>query len=561
MELMRIKHWTLLLAITVFSFAIKAYDAIRSPVLAALDPWGWVAMTREFLATHELNTFFTQTGYPPTFMYFVAALTSFGADAYDVVRYIPVISALNVIPVYLLTLDIFRSKRISTLATLLTITSRFYFMRTSIGVPESSAHFFVVFTLFFLWRALTTRRWTNVTFAAGFSAVSLLYYHFTLIIILPFLIALPFAMKPRKETLRAVVATIIPALLISGIIWYFRALPNMIHYYTGTKVYTYQIPVFERSITGILRLLVYSGAKTGVVALSELGYVAMALAVLAVLDLVFLQKTRAEHQKGIDFQLTYLIVLAALAFGLRAVYNLGVAGAGDSSVYVFSWAAMPIGIFASYSTTSGFDALVSKLNLSSRKISLKHVSTIVAVALIISLTLANLSAINYYKASSEGGLGIMQAHYYYKPMTDQEYYALQYLREHSPSNSLVLVVGVEHQILSFQAIVAERTIVSIKNASVVGETITMSGSIESSSLQYTNLTQAELRMNNQTHEPIYLVIGIRMVSLDVARANGFPPASTTLLEQLLLRGISAHTVVYSNEQVTVLQIQSATFSY
>jgi len=554
-----------LLVIGLFLFLIKAYDPVRSPVLAALDPWGWVNLTREFLITHELDPFFTQSGYPPTFMYVVAGIASLGADPYDVVRYIPIVSVLNVIPIYLLTLDIFRSHRISALTSVLATTSRLYFMRTSIGNPEGLSHFFFGFMFLFMLRALTTRKWTYEMLAAVFLAVTVLYYHFTLIILLPLLAAMLFTTGLQKRVTAKVLTTIVaPAALFSGIVWYFRFLPEIVHYYFGTRIYTYQIPAFEHSFIGYLYMLVHSVGKSAVVALAELGYAMTLLALVGVLGVFVWRRTGKGHTVGINSLLTYLFVLVFLAIALRTVYNLGIAGAGDSGVYVFGWIAVPAAAFASNIVAVGSNRLVGVFVGARKAISQKGVLKVVTVVLLVLLAVVNLSAVNYYKASSGGGLGILQSHYYYKCLTDEEYYALEYVRDNTPNDAIVIVIGVEQPILAYQAMVAQRTIVSVSNATSVGGNPVLDVIVMFPSLRSTNLTIAEMKLNAEGQQSIYLVTGIRKVNLEVARMDHSPPANTTLTEKLLMESIADLTKyeqVYQNDQVAVLQIFAACLYY
>lgn len=554
-----------LLVVAAFAIAIKALDPISSPVIGALDPWSWTAWARQFLSTGTLNSFFTQTGYPPTFMYFIAALASSGTDPYQIVRFIPIATALNVIPIYLLTLEILRSHRVATLASLLTVTDRFYFMRTSVGIPEGLAHLFFVFSLLFMLRGLVTKRWTNLLLAAAFLASSVLYYHFLLIILIPFAVVLPFTLQLGKRySVKALFTIIAPALTFSAIVWYIQVLPVMLRYYLGTKVYTYQVPVLQRSATGFIRLLAVSVGKTAAVAMGELGYVLVLFGFVGFAMVVLARRVRKEYGAGAGFLMTYLIVLAFLTVALRIVYNLGFAGAGDSSVYMFSWLAMPIAILAAYAIVVGLDSLQTNLAARPKPIPYKAIVRTLTVLVIISLCVANLSALNYYKAPAAGGMGILQGHYYYKAMTDQEYYAFDYVRHNSAKNALVLAVGVEEPILTYEAIAAERTIMGIQNVTVSGQNVTLYAFIAYPELHTGNLTRIQLKFQGEPPEPIYLITGIRKVNLDVARMDGFPPLNTVSMGALLLNTIrnqGQYEQVYQNEQVSVFKVLTGQLEY
>lgn len=193
-----------------------------------------------------------------------------------------------------------------------------------------------------------------------------------------------------------------------------------------------------------------------------------------------------------------------------------------------------------------------------------NISKVTTVSLIILLSIANLSALNYYKASTGRGLEILQGHYYYKCLTDEEYYALQYVRYNTPKDSAVLVVGVEEPMLTYQAMVAQRTIVSIWNATFAGGKLTLSVLIMYPNLHSVNLTGVEIKLNAQDQQGIYFVTGIRKVNLQVARSDGSPPPNKTLLEEFLINTVANFTRYdrfYQNDQVAVLQVFSAHLYY
>lgn len=352
-----------LILVTIVSFVIKIYDPLRSPVLAALDPWGWTIQARQFLATHVLDPFFTQTGYPPTFLYLVAAIAQVShADPYEVVRFLPILTTLNVIPIYLLALEIFHSQRISVLASLLAVTGRFYFMRTSVGIPEGLAQLFFTFALLFLLKSVFSPNWRNRFLAAVSIAISVVYYHFVFIILIPFLLVLPIAFWSRKRiVVREMGFTTAPAFLFAGLVWYLQALPTMVQFYLGTKVSTYARPTFENSISGMMRLIVYAVAKSSVVAFAEMGYVVTLLAIVGIAYLLR-EKAKENGMLGPRFLLTYFALLVGLTLMLRFVYDLGVSGAGDSSVYMFSWLTIPAAIFAASAVILGINQIGGNLH-------------------------------------------------------------------------------------------------------------------------------------------------------------------------------------------------------
>lgn len=553
-----------LLVVAAFSLAIKLYDPLRSPVLGTLDPWGWTAWAREFLSTGTVNPYFQKTGYTPTFMYLIAMVAVlFHSDAYDAVRFIPVLSALNVIPIYLLAFEIFHSRKVSALASVLAITSRYNFMRTSAGVPESFAQFFFTFSLLFMLKAFSQPTWRRRLCAGTFITISVLYYHFTILLLVPFLVVLPFAFWSRRKAITKEMAIlIVPPFLLCGVIWFFPLLPNMIHYYLGTTVATYARPTFENSLRGLLDVLAYSVAKSGVVGLSEMGYI---LAAFAFLGMMYWARRRFKENGavGVPFIATYLFVLVAAVLISRIVYELGVAGAGDSSVYVFSWLTIPASIFAAYIVFLGLGQIIEGLQTRIVLRDISRFAKVAAICTIILLGMVNLNSLNYYKAPA-GGWPIPDSFYYYKPMTDQTYYALKYIHDNTPSNSVILVVGVTGFILNDQAEVTNRTMIGISNLTIVNQDIKISGEIRFSNLSTANFTLGTIAPTNAQGQPVYVVTGIRYLTVEMAREHGMPPEIDVQNEQLLVSQLTNSTSVspfYQNDQITIVQIHSVQITY
>jgi len=557
------RDYALLVVVTIFAVVIKAFDPVRSPVVGALDPWGWTDTTRQFLATGQLSSLFTGAGYPPTFMYTVAAIASFGVDPYEVIRYIPIAAAFIVVPIYLLTLDIFDSHAVAALTALLTVTARYHFMRTSIGIPEGLSYFFLVLTLFLILRSLKSGKWIYRATAATSMTIAVLYYHFTLIILIPFFCALPFLLKADKRTVTVKIlgSIVIPSALAAGALWYFQVVGQIVAFYFGTSIRTYQVPTFERSLTGFLQVLAYSIGKTGAIALSNLGYMMAALGLLGFACVVFF---RAKQNKRLEtsFLVTYLLVLAFLTVFLWTAYSLGLAGAGDSSVYMFSWLTMPVAAFASYGIMVVSGTLWRNIKGASRISLGKRQIRAIAVAIVILVCLINLSAVNYYKAWDGNGLGVLKNHYYYKCMTDEEYYALAYIRDNTASDSMVLTVGVDSSILTHHATVSQRTMISVTNVTVeagnlIADLLIVYPEADTPSRRVSGV---KITLNGGDGGGLYFIEGIRKVSVDVARKDGSPPLGKTLMETVLMNEIlssAEYGYVYHNEQVTVLLLSHA----
>lgn len=556
------RDYVLLLIVTVFAVMIKAYDPVRSPVVGALDPWGWTYTTRQFLATGKLSPLFAGSGYPPTFMYTVAAIASLGVDPYEVIRYIPIAAAFIVIPVYLLTLDIFESHTVAALTALLTVTARYHFMRTSIGIPEGLSYFFLVLTLFLILRSLKSGKWIYRATAAASMTITVLYYHFTLIILIPFLCALPFLLKAdrRSVTMKILGSIVVPSVLVAGVVWYFGVAGQIITAYFGTSIRTYQVPTFERSLTGLFHLLAYSIGKTGAVALSHLGYAMTALGILGFVWFMFFRGKKSKRLEVVFF-LTYLLVLVFLTLMLRTVYNLGLAGAGDSSVYMFSWLSMPVAAFASYAVLVALETLRKNIEGVFKTCHNKRLMRAIGVTIVLVVCLINLSAVNYYKAWDGNGIGFLRSHYYYKTMTDEEYYALAYIRDSTPGNSTVLTVGVDASILTYQATVSRRTMISITDMRIEeGNIITDLLIVHpDQSIPHRRVAGVKIALWGKG-AGVYFIEGIRKVSLNVAREDGSPPPSKTLMENVLINEILSSTeygYVYRNKEVAVLHVPHA----
>ena len=563
-----------LIIVTAFTAVIKAVDPISSPVVGALDPWEWTAMTRQFMATGALSSFFTQTGYPPTFIFLVAALSSFGIDPYQIIRFIPIATALNVIPIYLLALEIFRSHRVATFASVLTVTDGYYFMRTSIGIPEGLSHLFFAFTLLFILRGLISKRRRDLLLAVTLLTTSLLYYHFLFIIVIPFAVVLIFTFQLGRRYSAGILVTIIaPALAFSAGAWYLRILPNMIRYYSGTtKFYTHQSPIVQLSATGIFGLAASVGNAMSF-AVGQLGYILVLFGFGGFVLVFILRHVRHDFRAGVGFLVIYVTVLALLTIAMRLVYNLGLAGvgAGASSVYMLNWLVMPTAMLAGYAIVDGLDKIGMSRAARLKRISYRTLVRVLTVVSIISLCVVNLSAINYGSVpDASGDLGILQSHYYFKVMTGQEYYAFDYIRQNTPRVAIVLAVGVEEPILTYEAIASERTVIGIQSVTVAGQNVTLSAFIAypdrpiTPALPTANLSTIKMNMQAQPQHPIYLITGIRKVNLDVAESNGFPPPNTALLDALLVNifvSQGKYEQFYQNEQVSIVRVSMGQLEY
>ncbi|MFH0848643.1 MAG: hypothetical protein V1857_04000 [archaeon] len=550
----------LMVPLFIGALLLKAYDPIVSPVIGALDPWGWVVQTRRLLATGQLDTWFTQTGYPPTFLYMIASISSLGIDAYDVIRYIPILASLCVIPIYLLILETSGSRQVAAATALLTVTARWHFMRTSIGIPEGLSHTLLVFTLYYVLRSLRTEKRMDRACAAILMAVTVLFYHFTLPIFAAFLALLPFFVRfrSRGSDFRTLVTVVVPALILGGVAWFFWVTGSIISTYFTATFPGYQAPSAAISVWSSLYLLAYSIGKLGAITLSTVGYVMTILALLGLAGLIAFGRNRKTMRMETRFLLSYLIALALLAFVLETTYNFtGIAGTGISRLYIFSYLTMPAAALASHAIASGVETLRKFMRQIPAAMRDRRISKAIPVAIMILVCVANLTSINYYKAWSGKGLGFLESHYYVKFLTDEEYYALAYLRDNTPRDSIILTVGVDEGILTHHATVSRRTMISINDL------------VDEGKFVIANITTVSPELVSERHQSmmsfdgkdghIYFLSGIRKVSSETAARDEPPPPKKIMMEQFLTARITdskGYERVYRNNQVTVLKLSS-----
>jgi len=547
----------LLLLVATFVLLLKSYDPVFSPVIGALDPWGLVVQTRQLLATGQLDPFWANTGYPPTYLFVITAIASLGIDAYDVLRYIPIISTLCVVPIYLLMFEIFESRTVAAITALLTVTTRWYFMRTSVGIPEALSQILFVFMLYYALKSLKAERRVDQACAAMFMAATILCYHFTMVILAVFLALLFFFVRfgKRMRDLRVLGSIVIPAVLFGGIVWFFWVIDPIIRTYFIAKFIDYQAPQVGASLLGVLYLLGYSVGKFGARTIGLLGYVMVILALLGLASLLVSQKAGKTMRREHGFLAVYLASLTLLAFVLETWYNAtGMAGTGASRIYVFSWLAMPVAAFAGQAIVTVSGLLQTAMTRTFRVVSDKRLLRVVLVSVTVFTCLMNLSAINYYKAWSGKGVGLLESHYYVKYMTDDEYRALEYVQKNTPRDSIVLTVGVENGILGLQAVVSRRTMISIRNLVDEGKVVIADVGVVYLDLSSSNMTGVVISFGASKGQYVYFISGIKKVSEDIVLKGGSPPLKKTLMENMLTNKIvcfQESECVYRNDQVVV----------
>jgi hypothetical protein len=307
-------------------------------------------------------------------------------------------------------------------------------------------------------------------------------------------------------------------------------------------------------------MMVYSVGKIGAIALSTIGYAMMILALVGFAGLFIHRNPQKAMSKGTKFLVTYLVALTLLAFALELVYNVtNMAGAAVSRLYVFSWLAMPVAAFASQTIVTVSKALQRIVMRIHGRITDRSFSTILKVTITVLVCLVNLSSINYYKAWSGSGIGLLESHYYVKFLTDQEYSALEYIRDNTPRESMVLTVYVDGSVLHLQATVSERMMISIRDLRDEAETLVSDQLVTYPDLRTANLSGVRMTFCTEDARPIYFISGIKKVSLDMAQSGMSTSLKKTAMESLLLDRIAQsakYECVYSNNQVVVLRLLS-----
>jgi hypothetical protein len=494
----------------------------------------------------------------------ITAIASLGIDAYDVLRYIPIISTLCVVPIYLLMFEIFESRPVAAITALLTVTTRWYFMRTSVGIPEALSQILFVFTLYYVLKSLKAERRVDQACAAMFMAATILCYHFTIVILAAFLALLFFLVRfgKRMRDLRVLGSIVIPAVLFGGIVWFFWVVGPIIRTYFVAKFIDYQAPQVGTSLLGVLYLLGYSIGKLGARALGLIGYAMVVLALLGLASWLVSLRAGKIMRREEGFLMVYLTSLTLLAFVLETWYNVtGMAGTGASRIYVFSWLAMPVAAFAGQAIVTVSGLLQTAMTQTFRVVSDRRLLKVILVSVTVFTCLMNLSAINYYKAWSGKGIGLLESHYYVKYMTDDEYRALEYVRKNAPSNSMVLTVGVEDGILGLQAVVSRRTMISIRNLVDEERVVIADVGVVYPDLSSSNMTGVRISFGASKGQHVYFISGIKKVSSDIVLNGGSPPPEKALMESLLANKIMSfqeYECVYRNDQVVVLRSQYIT---
>ena len=438
-------------------------------------------------------------------------------------------------------------------------------MRTSIGIPEGLSHTLLLFTLYYVLKSLKTERWVYRACAAVFMTVTILFYHFTLAILAAFLALLPFLARfgAEKRDLKVLGSVLAPAVLLSGGLWYFWVTGSFVRTYYDATYPGYQAAYAGISSSGFFYTLGYSIGKVGAAALSTLGFTMTVLAFSELVGLIFFRKARKMIRMETRFLLAYLVAMALLAFVFQITYIVtGIAGTGITRLYIFSYLAMPVAAFASQTIVKASETVQSIVTQSLGVVRGRRFMKGIPVVITVLVCLVNLSAVNYYKAWSGKGIGLLESHYYVKFLTDEEYYALAYLRDNTPGNAIIFVVGVEEGILTHQVTVSRRTMVSITDLVDEGKFIIVNVTVMYPQL-ISEHCQGKIRINGEGAE-IYFIGGIKKVSSELAMSDEPPPPKKIAMEHLLTDKIlssKGYECVYRNNQVTVSRVVSLSIEY
>jgi hypothetical protein len=141
-------------------------------------------------------------------------------------------------------------------------------------------------------------------------------------------------------------------------------------------------------------------------------------------------------------------------------------------------------------------------------------------------------------------------------MTDEEYRALEYIRENTPANSVALTIGVEEGILRLQTVVSRRMMISITDLVDQGEAMIADMQITYSDLSSVNLTKVKVSFGADEGRYIYFIAGIRKVNSDIVIKGGVPPLKNVQMENLLtdrVTHLQEYECVYRNNQIVVFR--------
>jgi hypothetical protein len=342
-----------LLVVVLAVFTLRLYLALTDPVLRAIDPWWWapkietyaqgltIERVYEPLAPGGWGSIVYPRGYP--LLSALIALAT-GTSGYEIVRFYPVISALNLIPMYFLSFLISKSHRVATITIILVTISKWYSIRTSIGGAECFTHFWLVFSLLFLLRLRDQPTRRNIAASVFFVTATLLFWHYPIAIYAILFPLLCVANLRNRSYCKKITTVGITSAIVAGSLWYFWA-----------------------PLSGWTRLAQYLGvfslsSTPGVYPepVGSWGYVLIFLGSVGFVYVLGRLRTRRDPSK--IFLITYFFSIVALILASSRLGWLGV-------YYGFSNLALPLSVFAAFGLVAAADMAaptLEKLTAASR---------------------------------------------------------------------------------------------------------------------------------------------------------------------------------------------------
>ncbi|MEE8402263.1 MAG: DUF1616 domain-containing protein, partial [Candidatus Hydrothermarchaeaceae archaeon] len=464
-----IRGWVIPLAlIGLLFFLIKIYAPLADPRAGFVDTYLFSTYTQEIISKGaEVNTIHPfSMGYVPGYFFITAFLTFFlDTGVYEIMRYAHVFSFLSAVPAYLFARHVFGSRRIALLAVTFMLSTRWMFMRTSISNAESMSHFFVILFLLMLLKTIEKPTVKNCLVASLLLTSTVLEYHMTLQFLVPFIIVIFVFLGVRrlftktdpdiKNIIKTASLTVVPAVLVSGVLWFFW---NLDRFFYGR-------PAADYLTKGLATDLII-GKNTFL----GLAYHVRHIGLFEVVFLcagVILVALHIKQRRNIRYQflLVYFVVLLFLIqsrfFGIKALHTW----------YLFSWLTFPASMLAGYGFFNGMKAVRGGLIKTDINIPAPKILLVPAIVLIL---LVNFNGFNYhwYNHEASGAYlfdervfldpgtylilqeivdenGFLSSYLYrdyygfYHPLsiTLPEYEAFKEIKERTPPDSLILLWG------------------------------------------------------------------------------------------------------------------------
>ncbi len=382
-----------LLVVVLCVFALRLYLALTDPVLRAIDPWWWAPKIESYAHGLSIERIYEPLApggwgpivYPrgyPVLSALIALAT--GTSGYEVVRFYPVISALNLVPMYFLSFLISKSHRVATITIILVTISKWYSIRTSIGGAECFTHFWLVFSLVFLLllRDQPTRR--NIAAGVFFVTATVLFWHYPIAIYAVFLPFLAIASLGDRRYCKRLLFVALMSTLAAGFLWYFWAQPLQ----------------WDRMARGLGVYSFFSAPGIPLDLVGSWGLVLLFLGSFGFLYVLAVQRSRKDPSK--IFLVTYFVsVLVLVAVSSR----LGWLG----MYYGFSSLALPLAVFGAIGLVTAVDAtaIAFEKHTAASPRPLRFAKTrwtqILAVVFILIVMLANSSPANYMGETAYSG--------------------------------------------------------------------------------------------------------------------------------------------------------------